>query len=56
MRRYGHYAAKGLDLRPLSKGLDSNCARGGKLTALVASTRTDEPEVVSVKCRKAYTK
>ncbi|KAA8907433.1 Metallo-dependent phosphatase-like protein [Sphaerosporella brunnea] len=53
---YGHYAARGLDRRPLSQGLDSNCVRGGRLTALVASTRTDNPEVFSVHCRKAYSK
>ena len=42
-------------MRPLSKGLDSNCVRGGHLTALIATSRRDAPEVVSVKCRKYYT-
>ncbi|KAF8242658.1 Metallo-dependent phosphatase, partial [Wilcoxina mikolae CBS 423.85] len=32
---YGHYAARGLDIRPLTKGLDTNCVRGGNLTAFV---------------------
>jgi len=49
---YGHYAAKGLDIREHSKGLDSNCAKGGKLSALIVDVDKEEPAVVSVPCRK----
>ena len=58
---YGHYAAKGLDLRKWTKGLDSNCVRGGALSALIVEPKKDkktgdegdvEMEVVSVKCKK----
>ena len=54
--RYGHYAAKGLDIRPLTKGIDSNCVRGGNLTALVVSTKSPTPDIVSVACRRLYDK
>ena len=53
---YGHYAAMGLDIRKWTKGLDSNCVRGGRLSALVVEKRGKrekrevEMEVVSVKC------
>ena len=52
---YGHYAAKGLDVRRWTKGLDSNCVRGGRLSALVVTKGEVgvEMEVMSVKC-KAY--
>lgn len=58
---YGHYAAKGLDLRKWTKGLDSNCVRGGALSALIVESKRGkekgdkgdvEMEVVSVKCKK----
>lgn len=58
---YGHYAARGLDLRTWTKGLDSNCVRGGALSALIVEPKKDkekggegdvEMEVVSVKCKK----
>jgi hypothetical protein len=55
--RYGHYAARGLDIRPFTKGLDSNCVRGGSLSALVVSSfgnhKMDSKksvEIVSVGC------
>ncbi|CCX05552.1 Similar to Bis(5'-nucleosyl)-tetraphosphatase; acc. no. B2VGQ8 [Pyronema omphalodes CBS 100304] len=51
---YGHYAARGLDIRPLSKGLDTNCVRGGKLTAFVVSSSSKDPKIVSVNCREEY--
>lgn len=47
--RYGHYAAKGLDIRKYSKGLDSNCVRGGRLSAYVIGKKKEE--LVSVSCR-----
>ncbi|KAH0604810.1 uncharacterized protein H6S33_006478 [Morchella sextelata] len=46
---YGHYAAKGLDIRKYSKGLDSNCVRGGRLSAFVIGKNKEE--LVSVGCR-----
>ncbi|KAI5843494.1 Metallo-dependent phosphatase-like protein [Morchella snyderi] len=46
---YGHYAAKGLDIRKYSKGLDSNCVRGGRLSAFVIGRKKEE--LVSVSCR-----
>ena len=51
---YGHYAAKGLDIREWTKGLDSNCVRGGRLSALVVKKEKGEVvmEVVSVKCKE----
>ncbi|KAF8429134.1 Ser/Thr protein phosphatase family protein-like protein [Tirmania nivea] len=51
---YGHYAAKGLDVRRWTKGMDSNCVRGGRLSALVVKKEKGEVvmEVVSVKCKK----
>lgn len=51
--RYGHYAAMGLDIRPYTKGLDSNCVRGGKLSAYVMSSKHEQ--VVSVRCRAYLT-
>ena len=50
---YGHYAAKGLDIRPLTKGLDSGCAAGGRLTAMVVDAHSTKPAFVDVKCRKS---
>lgn len=58
---YGHYAAKGLDVRRWTKGLDSNCVRGGRLSALVVKREDGkgkevgkgvDMQVVSVKCKK----
>lgn len=45
---YGHWAAMGLDLNPFSKGLDSGCVYGGRLTAI----RLDHPDlpVIQVDC------
>ncbi|KAF8463847.1 hypothetical protein BDZ91DRAFT_293441 [Kalaharituber pfeilii] len=45
---YGHYAAKGLDIRKWSKGIDSNCVRGGHLTALVVERKVEEVEARKV--------
>ena len=55
MDRYGHYAAKGLDIRRYTKGLDSNCVRGKKLSAYILQAKKGggvREKVVSVKCRK----
>lgn len=32
---YGHDSKRGLQIREYSKGLDTGCLKGGKLTALV---------------------
>ncbi|RPB05142.1 Metallo-dependent phosphatase [Choiromyces venosus 120613-1] len=51
---YGHYAAEGLDIHHYTKGLDSNCVRGGKLSAYILEANKDGrvgEDVVSVRCR-----
>ncbi|TGZ83843.1 Metallo-dependent phosphatase [Ascodesmis nigricans] len=47
---YGHYAAKGLDIRRWTKGLDSGCQKGGRLTAMVLDLETGEEEIVQIDC------
>lgn len=47
---YGHDARTGLQLRRWSKGLDSGCVGGGRLTALVLDARGRQ-EVFGVGCR-----
>lgn len=47
---YGHDAASGLTIKKYTKGLDSGCVRGGKLTALVIEDGGKQ-DIVSVKCR-----
>lgn len=64
---YGHWAAKGLTLRPWTSGLDSGCVYGRKLSAMVIGGKVDEhpklerqliklqdqePTVVTMKCKK----
>lgn len=49
---YGHYAGRGLDIRRFTKGLDSGCVRGGRLTAMVIERDTEVPEVVQVECEE----
>ncbi|KAK6359901.1 hypothetical protein TWF696_001028 [Orbilia brochopaga] len=50
---YGHDARRGLELRKYTKGLDTNCVRGGRLTAFVVrGGRKGGTSVVSVPCRK----
>lgn len=51
---YGHDAKVGLNIRTFTKGLDSGCVDGGKLTALVIEEGGKE-SVIQVSCRK-YTK
>ena len=48
---YGHNRKKGLNIHEYSYGLDTGCASGGKLTALVVDGK-GETEIVSVKCGK----
>ncbi|RVX66270.1 hypothetical protein B0A52_10197 [Exophiala mesophila] len=51
---YGHDSKKGLILKTYTKGLDSGCVRGGKLTALVAGDN-GKHHIVQVKCKKSAT-
>ena len=46
---YGHDAAKSLNIRKYTKGLDSGCVYGRKLSALVIEDG-GKNEVVQVKC------
>lgn len=50
---YGHDSKRGKNIRQYSKGLDSGCVNGGKLTALVIEA--GKSSLVSVKC-KTYNK
>lgn len=50
---YGHDASKGLQLRRYSKGLDTKCQRGGKLSAYVVEVDHEghyHENLVQVKC------
>jgi hypothetical protein len=47
---YGHDAKKGLQLHPYSKGIDTGCVRGGKLTALILSDG-GSMQTVHVQCK-----
>ncbi|OJJ48343.1 hypothetical protein ASPZODRAFT_14484 [Penicilliopsis zonata CBS 506.65] len=47
---YGHDASSSLNLKTYTKGLDSRCVKGGKLTAMVIGDG-GESSTVSVKCR-----
>lgn len=47
---YGHDAKKGLQIHKYSKGLDSGCVRGDKLTALVIQG-DGKQEIVQVDCK-----
>ncbi|EWC48105.1 hypothetical protein DRE_02684 [Drechslerella stenobrocha 248] len=53
---YGHDARRGLELRKYSKGLDTNCVRGYRLTALVVKggkgAKHSGASIVSVPCRR----
>lgn len=49
---YGHDAKRGLQIHTYTKGLDSGCVYGRKLTAWVVSDLAKE-EIVQVKCREA---
>lgn len=47
---YGHDSRKGLQLEQYSKGIDTGCVRGGKLTALVLSDG-GSMQTVQVQCK-----
>lgn len=47
---YGHDSKRGLNVKKYSKGLDSGCVRGGKLTALVLDGWGRE-RVVAARCK-----
>ena len=51
MVAYGHDSVTGLNLQKFSKGLDSGCVFGGRLSALTLDGGGKE-QVVSVKCSK----
>jgi hypothetical protein len=55
---YGHDSRRGLSIGPYSKGLDSGCVRGGKLTALViqGGEKMTKQKLVSVKCKDRRSK
>jgi hypothetical protein len=50
---YGHDARSGLQIKRWSKGMDSACVGGGKLSALVLNAK-GEGNVVSVGCRRYW--
>jgi hypothetical protein len=52
---YGHDSKKGLTIQGYSKGLDSGCVAGGKLTALVINHKGKE-KLHSVKCKQYFKK
>ncbi|KAL4872491.1 hypothetical protein BDV12DRAFT_144422 [Aspergillus spectabilis] len=52
---YGHDAKSGLWLKEYTKGLDSGCVKGGKLTALVISDGGQQ-KTVQVGCKKYHGK
>jgi bis(5'-nucleosyl)-tetraphosphatase (symmetrical) len=47
---YGHWAARGLNVRANTIGLDSGCVWGGHLSALILP----EKKIVQVKAKKTY--
>jgi len=52
---YGHDARRGLEIKRFTRGLDSNCVRGGRLTALLldgGGKNGVSEQIVSVKCKK----
>ncbi|KAJ9666957.1 hypothetical protein H2201_002790 [Coniosporium apollinis] len=48
---YGHNSKRGLNIQKYSKGLDTGCVKGGKLTALVVDSGGSQ-SYVSVACEK----
>ncbi|KAL5119266.1 hypothetical protein ACEQ8H_002753 [Pleosporales sp. CAS-2024a] len=50
---YGHNRKRGLNIQEYTKGLDTGCVTGGRLTALVVDDK-GETELVSVKCNKEH--
>lgn len=51
---YGHDAKTGLKIRTYTKGLDSGCVKGGKLTALIIEDGGKQ-SLVQVNCKENYT-
>lgn len=47
---YGHDASSSLSIRTFTKGLDSGCVKGGKLTAMVVEDGGKQ-NIVQVKCK-----
>lgn len=47
---YGHDSKRGLNVKKYTKGLDSGCVKGGRLTALIVDGWGRE-RVVSVRCK-----
>lgn len=47
---YGHDSSSSLSIRTFTKGLDSGCVNGGKLTALVVEG-DGKQNIVQVSCR-----
>jgi hypothetical protein len=47
---YGHDSKRGLQIKQWTKGLDSGCVKGGRLSALVLSDGGKQ-DLVQVKCR-----
>ena len=47
---YGHDSRRGLQIHQYTKGLDTSCVNGGKLTALIINHKGKQ-EVVSVDCQ-----
>ena len=52
---YGHDSKRGLQIGTYTKGLDTGCVKGGKLTALMVSAGGRQ-EIVQVDCQEDYTK
>ena len=48
---YGHDSRKGLQMHAYTKGLDSGCVNGNKLTAWVIGDLGHHEEIVQVKCQ-----
>ncbi len=50
---YGHDSRRGLQIEKYSKGLDTGCVRGGRLSALIIDDTATlaKPNIVSVKCK-----
>lgn len=49
---YGHDSRRGLQLGKYTKGLDTGCVKGGKLTALIlTSGNNNKPKTISVDCK-----
>ena len=51
---YGHDSRRGLQMGKFTKGLDSGCVKGQKLTALVVS-HGGRQEIIQVDCPRDYT-